>query len=518
MTSHSANPARPATSALPGPSILRMAAPLVLSFGMRSLFTFVDIAFASTLGDQAIAAVGGLAFPYEILMIACWVGVSTGLTSNLAQAMGKRQGARIEQILKASRTIVLLLVPLFSAIALYIYFGAYRMGLEPGLARQFSIYGGVLIGGSAFTAFWSIVPDSIVKAHHDTRSTMWAGIWSNLINVGLNTIFLFVFHWGVFGIAFSTVLGRFGGLVYALRKAAQHEAARKAGGLDSDPTLDPHPMGSLLALAVPASLTYGLMAVETGLVNWLLARQPNATESIAAYGIYSRVLQFAIMPMVAAAVAVLPFVARRFGEGNLAAIRQGMRQVTVTAAVYCLGLVTPAMILGGPRLAHALAESPLTAALASTALVMCPVACLAMIPFILCRPAFEGLQRGRPGLIMAVLRYAVLTIPSAFAGMRTAHLLDAPPLYGLLGGLIVASGISSIIFILWMRRLLHRLEAEVLTGGAASTASAAQPHPGRSAGAAAAADRGARLSPRPSGGDSRRQPGLAEARQIEEGK
>jgi len=435
-----------------------MAAPLVLSFGMRSLFTFVDIAFAATLGDAAIAAVGGLSLPYEILMIACWVGVSTGLTANLSQAMGRRQGARIEQILSVSRAIVLALVPLFSAIALYIYFGAYHMGLEAQLARQFSIYGSVLIGGSAFTAFWSIIPDSIVKAHHDTKSTMWAGIWSNLINVGLNALFLFVFHWGVFGIALSTVLGRFGGLVYALRKAAQHEARRKASGLDTDPTLDPHPARSFLSLAVPSSLTYGLMAVETGLVNWLLARQTGATESIAAYGIYSRVLQFAIMPIIAAAVAVLPYVARRFGEGNIEAIRHGMRQITLAAAVYCAFLVTPAMIFGGPRLARALAESPLTAELASVALAFCPLACLAMIPFTLCRPAFEGLQRGRPGLTMAVLRYVGLTIPCAFAGMQAVRALGRPALYGLLAGLIVASGIASTIFFIWMQRVLSRLE------------------------------------------------------------
>jgi Na+-driven multidrug efflux pump len=436
-----------------------MAAPLVLSFGMRSLFTFVDIAFASRLGDAAIAAVGGLAFPYEILMIACWVGVSTGLTSNLSQAMGKRQGERIAQILSVSRTIVWWLVPLFSVLALYIYFGAYHMGLDPVLARQFSIYGGVLIGGSAFTAFWSIIPDSIVKAHHDTRSTMWAGIWSNLINVGLNTLFLFVFHWGVFGIAFSTVLGRFGGLVYALRRAARHEAARQASGLDTDPTLDPRPLRSFLALALPSSMTYGLMAVETGLVNWLLARHPNATESIAAYGIYSRVLQFAAMPIIAAAVAVLPFVARRFGEGNIRAIRDGMRQILLVAVVYCIGLVTPALLMGGPRLARALAESHVTADLATVALALCPLACLAMVPFTLCRPAFEGLQRGRPGLIMAVLRYAVLTIPFAFGGMQAARGLGGPPLYGLLVGLIAASGLASAVFFTWMRRFLGRLEA-----------------------------------------------------------
>jgi Na+-driven multidrug efflux pump len=437
-----------------------MSAPLVLSFGMRSLFTFVDIAFAATLGDAAIAAVGGLSFPYEILMIACWVGVSTGLTSNLSQAMGRRQGARIEQILSVSRKIVLALVPLFSVVALSIYFGAYHMGLEPQLARQFSIYGAVLIGGSAFTAFWSIIPDSIVKAHHDTKSTMWAGIWSNLINVGLNALFLFVFHWGVFGIALSTVLGRFGGLMYALRKAGQHEATRKASGLDTDETLDPRPMRSFMSLALPSALTYGLMAVETGLVNWLLARQPGATESIAAYGIYSRVLQFAVMPIIAAAVAVLPYVARRFGEGNIPAIRHGMRQITLAAVVYSAGIVTPVMIFGGPRLARVLAESPLTAELGTVALALCPLACLAMIPFTLCRPAFEGLQRGRPGLTMAVLRYAVLTIPCAFAGMRAARAFGRPALYGLLSGLIVASGIASTVFFIWMRRFLHRLEAE----------------------------------------------------------
>jgi Na+-driven multidrug efflux pump len=391
--------------------------------------------------------------------------VSTGLTSNLSQAMGKRQGARIEQILSVSRAIVLSLVPLFSGIALYIYFGAYHMGLDPRLARQFSIYGGVLIGGSAFTAFWSIIPDSIVKAHHDTRSTMWAGIWSNLINVGLNALFLFVFHWGVFGIAFSTVLGRFGGLVYALRKARRHEAARKASGIDTDETLDPHPLRSFLSLAVPSAMTFGLMAVETGLVNWLLARQAGATESIAAYGIYSRVLQFAAMPIIAAAVAVLPFVARRFGEGNIEAIRDGMRQITLAAVVYCALIVTPLMIFGGPRLARALAESSLTAELGSVALAFCPLACLAMIPFTLCRPAFEGLQRGRPGLMMAVLRYAVLTIPCAFAGMRASRAFDRPALYGLLAGLIVASGIASTVFFAWMRRFLQRLEMEARPAG-----------------------------------------------------
>ena len=451
-------PSRAASRPAAGPSILKMAAPLILSFGMRSLFTFVDSFYAATLGDEAVAVVSGLSMPFEFLMIAFWVGLSTGLTSNLSRAMGARQGARIDQLLAVSRRIVWCLVPLFTALGAVAYFGADHFGLPPNVVRPFAIYVGVLVGGSALSSFWSIIPDSVVKAHHDTRSTMWAGIWSNLINVGLNTLFLFAFHWGILGIALSTVLGRFGGLVYALRKAAQHEANRKASGLDISPALDPAPLRSILTLAIPSALTYSLMAFESTLVNWLLARRPDSTSSIAACGIYFRVLIFAMMPIMATAVAVLPYVARRFGEGDVESIRRGLRQASLAAVAYAVALVAPAAVLGGPHLARVLAKSPVTEGLTQGALLFCPLGCLASIPFLLCRPAFEGLQRGRPGLVMAVLRYLVLTVPCGFSGMAVARLVGRHEVYGLLAGLIVASATASLIFLVWMRRTLAQVE------------------------------------------------------------
>jgi Na+-driven multidrug efflux pump len=477
MASSTSTPAGPTG---PQKTILRMAAPLVVSFWMRSAFTFVDTAFAATLGDAAVAAVG-LSIPLEFLMIACWVGVSTGLTSHLSQAMGARQGARIEQLLKVSRGIVWALVPLFLLIAGWCWVEAPHMGLEPKVAHLFAVYCSVLIGGSAFTAFWSIIPDSIVKAHHDTRTTMWAGIWSNMINVALNTLFTFVFHWGVFGIAFSTVLGRFGGLVYALRKAAAHESARKATGRDSDPTLDPSPFRSIMKLAVPSALTYGLMAIEASVVNRLLASQPDATSAIAAYGIYYRVMQLSFIPIVAASVAVLPYVARLSGERAYGAIRDGLRQVMLAGAFYCVALLTPALALGGSALARWLAESEVTAHLTRGALWLAPLAALASIPFQLCRPAFEGLQRGRPGLVMAAFRYVGLMVPFGLGGMLAARAAGHPPLFGLLLGLVIASAIASLVFQVWMTRTLRDLESRAQSAGAermpATAASAPDPAP-----------------------------------------
>ena len=56
------------------------------------------------------------------------------------------------------------------------------------------------------------------------------------------------------------------------------------------------------------------------------------------------------------------------------------------------------------------------------------------------RPVFEGMQRGRPGLVMALVRYLVLTVPLAWAGSRAAAALDLPQLYGMLLGLMGVMG------------------------------------------------------------------------------
>jgi len=425
----------------------------MVSFVMRSAFPFVDTIYAAIEGDAAVAAIG-LTFPFEFVMIAFWIGMSTGLTSTLSRAMGARQGRRIEQYLKATWRLVWIVSPAFLVIGAAIWFIAPQFGLDEDVYRSFRIYGAVLIGGSALTTFWSVIPDSVVKAHQDTRSTMWAGIWSNVANLVLNTLFLFVFGWGIFGIALSTVIGRIAGLVYALKKAGAHEAKRLAAGLDTDLTPDPAPYRPILALAVPASITFILMAAETAVINTLLAGAPNDTSAIAAYSIYYRIMMFAAMPVIAVSVAMLPFAAKRIGEKDAAGLNKGLWQAGVVSVVYSLGIMLPLVWLGGDHLANWLSETPLTTEYTAFSLQVVPIASLALAPFILCRPVFEAMGRGKPGLYMAILRYVVLTLPAAYVGMHVAASYGQPSLYGILIALVVVAVIASLLFSLWLRRAL----------------------------------------------------------------
>ncbi|MEM7245652.1 MAG: MATE family efflux transporter [Acidobacteriota bacterium] len=451
-------------SQTPSKSLLQLAWPLILSFWMRSLFNFVDAGFAATLGDAAVAAIG-MTGALEFLFIACWVGTSNGLTSLLSQAMGARQGERIEQVLAATRRVVVVLIAFFMVVGAAVWLGADLLarepfGLEPPVVEAFRTYASVLTVGTALTGFWSILPDSIVKAHQDTRATMWAGIASNVLNVTLNAIFLFWFGWGIFGIALSTVLGRFAGLVYALKVADRHERERKAAGEDVEPGLDPAPYRSLARLGVPAGLTFALMGLEGLVVTWLLGTGEDSTVSLAAFTVYSRWQMFFMMPIIATGVALLPHVARRYGARDFAGIRQGFWQGMGLGAAHSILLAWPVSVFLSRPLVAAFTDSPQAEDLAARAMLFVAPTCLIALPYSLCRPVFEGLQRGAPGLVIAALRFGLLTIPCAFIGAAWAVRRGWPELLGLIPGLMVAGAIASVVFLAWLLVYFRRCAAE----------------------------------------------------------
>lgn len=446
--------------------LLALAAPLVVSFWFRATFAWADAAFASLLtapdgaplGDASIAAIG-LTMPYEFLQVALWVGASNGLTARLAAAMGAGQGARVEQLVRAARRIIFALIAAFVALASALWWIIPGLDLDPAVAGQFRIYAVVLVAGGALTSFWSILPDSLVKAHHDTRSTMWAGIASSTLNVALNAFFVFVMHWGIFGIAFSTVLGRLGGLLYASRRAAAHERARRARADQGAPGLDPAPVRSILGIAVPSGATYVLMAIESQVIVMLLAGAAAATPLLAAWAIYERAVRFMAMPAIAASVAMLPLAARLHGVRDYARVRRELGVGVRAALLYAGLLVAPLAFWLGPRLAAALADAEDTRAFAVEAMAWLPLTVAAIAPFMLARAAWDGMERPLRGLAAALLRSLGLQVPAVWLGLRHHAALGLSPMLGVALASLAATALASAAFWTWSAASLRRLTA-----------------------------------------------------------
>jgi len=459
------------TAPRPPLSLLGLAWPLIISFTLRSLLTAVDLPYASQLEDPdaAIAAIG-LAFPLEFTFIACWVGASSALTSYLSRAMGERDAAKLEQLLRTARSIVVALAALFILGAGGCYAAAPYLDVAPAVRDNFRIYAPILLLGAATVGFWSILPDSLVKAHHDMKTTMLAGLTTGVTNLALNTLFVFGFGWGITGIAIATACGRFGGFLVSWLRCRTLEAARAAEWKDLPAPARPHaplerPLVALLALAVPSALTYVLMGSENLFANWVLlsyaADEAEATACVAAYAIYHRATLLFLMPVIAVAVAVNPFVARAYGGGQLDQIKRGLRQGYLYALAYGLVFAFPLCLLVGEPLAAFLSKAETTKDLAALAVRYgVPLGVLTAGPFLLARPAFEAVQRGAPGLIMSALRYVVLAVPCGLLGIQLAGSAGHPPLVGLIAGLVSATAVVSLLISGWLLAMVRGLRAE----------------------------------------------------------
>jgi len=351
----------------------------------------------------------------------------------------------------------------FLLMAVGVWFLAPIVLKDPLLARQFQLYGTILIGGSAVTSFWAILPDSIVKAHQDTQGTMWAGLLSTFTNVFLNTVFVFALGWGIAGIAASTVLSRIASLLYAWWRAARHERSWKAELKLPQAGLFDRPVHAILALAIPGALTYLLMSVESLVVYGLIANLPPKELSvslIAAWSIFDRALRFLLMPGIALSVALLPLTARHSGRGDLRQIGVEFRVAQRAGWIYSLAVVLPICLLAGPWLSRTLSDTPETQAFAADGMLWVFVGVLVSIPFFLARSTFDGLQRPRPGLIASVIRAFVFFIPGVILGYALASSFGFSPMHGLCAGASLGLAAGSWVIHNWISRQLKELAAE----------------------------------------------------------
>jgi MATE family, multidrug efflux pump len=448
-------------------TLWRLSIPIMISFTARFLFGLVDLGYAVAIQDPDAVAAIGFYLPIQTLYGAVWVGLSGGFTANLSQAMGYGDSARIEKLKRAAIKLLLILIPLLSIFGGLFQFAIPYFGLEPGLTTAFAIYAGVLMVGSPLTGFWSIIPDSIIKAHHDTHSTMVAGLVSTVANVSLNTLFVFGFGMGILGIALATVLSRFASLTYALIRARSLERARLRPSTDDTPrapeprpTYRRGPVPGIVILALPGMVAYLLSAVEGGVVNGVLTGLPKSTIAIASFGVYARLLGLALMPAIGASIAVLPFVSRRRAEGRSAELGRELRETFLLCLSLAIVITLPIATFLNETLATLILPEELkgsqeTIQATMEILRLLPLAALGALPFALLRPVFEAVHQARTGLLISMLRFFVFALPLIFVGVQFAPDLGISSLTGLVLGLLLASILASVATLYYVRRALQ---------------------------------------------------------------
>ena len=185
-------------------SFLHYVLPSVSAMLLFSSYTIVDGIFVSKgVGDLALAGVN-IALPFINFLSGVAILLSMGTSTLCAFALGEGKQDRAERIFSQTAAVIVVLSVLITiAVAIFAEPLATLLGAGPqtmGYSAQYLHV--VCLFSLCFILSYCL--EVMVKVDGAPHLAMFGVGISFLINVGLDYLFIMVWHWGVFGAALAT--------------------------------------------------------------------------------------------------------------------------------------------------------------------------------------------------------------------------------------------------------------------------------------------------------------------------
>ena len=186
--------------------ILLFALPLAATSLLQQLFNTADQAIVGRFaGSAALAAVGSNS-SLITLMINLFVGISIGSNVLIARMIGEGRRKNIPEAVHTAMTLaiicgfLLLVIGNIFAKPILILMGA------PGdVIDLAALYLRIYFLGMPFFMIYNF-GSSILRSIGDTRRPLYCLLFSGVVNVGLNLLFVIVFQMSVAGVALATLI------------------------------------------------------------------------------------------------------------------------------------------------------------------------------------------------------------------------------------------------------------------------------------------------------------------------
>ena len=235
--------------------ILGFAFPLALTGILQQMFSAADLAvvgnFTEDLGEACMAAVGANT-PIMSFIINGFLGISLGANVVIAHAVGRKDDKTIQKAVHTSLVVAIICGIITALIGQLIAEPLLRaQNISDEAVNMAIIYFRIYVGGLPVILLYNFEA-AIFRGMGNTKLPFIALVISGVINVGLNLVFVIVFHRNVDGVAIATVISNLISSVILLvclkkTKTAARFEVKKLG-------IDKAVLKRILKIGVPASL------------------------------------------------------------------------------------------------------------------------------------------------------------------------------------------------------------------------------------------------------------------------
>jgi len=438
----------------PKRALLKMSVPLIISLFITSLYNVIDAVWVSALGADALAGVGFVS-PIFIALMGIGNGLGAGSASALSKYIGENDKKKADNGAVHS-ILITILISLITTIVLIVFLKDILIFMGAGSTINYALDYGFLIALGSVLIILSNSMYGILRGEGDAKRTMYAMLFSSILNIVLDPVFIYVLNFGVSGAAIATLISLF--LVniiifywFYIKKDTYLKIFWSNFHFRKDISFD------ILKVGLPASLELINNALFAALFSLLLT-VVSSTDAVAVYSTGWRIVTIATTPMLAVATALISVVGANYGAKRYENIQISHRYSMKISIIF--GIIAAIIVyIFSPQIVELFAYAG-----TSTRLTPQLIAFLSWI--VLFFPTmgfgatstyvFQGTGKGLTAMFQTVLRETFFTLFFAILFSMVLNLGEWGAWLGIIVGEFVVNTITMIWADLYIKRLILR--------------------------------------------------------------
>ena len=401
--------------------ILEFSLPMLIGNLAQQMYNTADSVIVGIyVGDNALAAVGS-ASPILNLLLALFVGVSTGAGILVSQYFGAKDKERLSGVVGNCLTLTLLSSLIIMVIAPFVTRSLLELLNTPASILDWcSDYLNIFFLGILGFAAYNIL-SGVLRGLGDSLSSLVFLIVATVLNIGLDVWFVAGLRMGVAGVALATILAQAISAVLCFLKLIRMHDVFVLHARDLRPMKDC--VWKIIRLGVPSGVTQAIFSTAMLVVQSLTNSFGEAV--IACNVIVMRVDGFAMMPNFTFGQAMTTYTGQNVGAGRPDRVRAGAKQGTLMA-LGCAAALTLCILLFGRSL---MAIFTSTASLVEMSYHMMSILAVGYIAMAITQ-SLSGVMRGAGDTMtpmwISIVTTVVLRVPIAYGIAYFTRSADYP--------------------------------------------------------------------------------------------
>lgn len=337
-------------------SILRFALPVIRGNLFQLFYTLADsVIVGQTLGAESLAAVGATSI--IVYFVLCFI---QGITNGFGICLGQKCGAKDEKGMKKCIAATAVLCIGFTIIITALFCGFSHpilrvMKTPQDIYKEAYIYMFIILLGSGATFFYNAI-SNILRALGDSEIPLFCLIFSSILNIVLDIVFIIPMKSGIAGAAWATVLSQFVSAILCTAAGVKKFRELHLSKQDFE-GIKPY-TSQLVKVGFPMGFQMSVMCI--GQLSMQSAVNSLGSQAIAGYTAATKADQISVLVNNAMSSTLSAYVSQNYGARNQSRISQGVRaalvQTEVLNIVMCAGILLLRNVIVEMFIANPVAE------------------------------------------------------------------------------------------------------------------------------------------------------------------